>query len=245
MRIEKYKYLKNSKYEVVIDNEKYIMYEDIIIKYEILLKKEITKDKLNKILKEQTYYEAYYKSLKYISVKYRTKKEIVKYLEKYDYDKTIIENIIKQLEKENYINEEIYAKAYITDEINLKNNGPLKIEKDLVNLGIQKDVINKYIKIFTNELITEKINKIINKEIKLNKNKSLYVIKNKISNKLINLGYDKKDFIYLLENIKIDEKERYEQEYQKQYQKLSKRYEGKELELKIKQKMYAKGFTNY
>ena len=35
MRIDKYKYLKNSKYEVIIDNEKYIMYEDIIIKYDI------------------------------------------------------------------------------------------------------------------------------------------------------------------------------------------------------------------
>lgn len=244
MKINKYKYLKNSQYEVTIEEEKYIISEDIIIKHEILLKKEIAKKELEEILKEQGYYEAYYKAIKYISSKFRTSKEIYKYLEKYQYEKNIIEKVIKQLEKEKYIDEQIYTNAYIKDEINLKQHGPLKIKKDLLDLGISEETINKNLKLFTEDIIKEKINKIITKEIKLNKNKSSYILKNKISNKLITLGYEKKDFIQLLEKIKIDEKDIYEKEYNKLYQKLSKKYSGKELELKIKQKLYSKGFTN-
>ena len=36
MKIEKYKYLGNGKYKINIDNNEYIIYEDIILKYSIL-----------------------------------------------------------------------------------------------------------------------------------------------------------------------------------------------------------------
>ena len=52
-------------------------------------------------------------------------------------DKT---KLVEFLLKEGYINENIYTDAYITDQINLKITGPVKIENDLLKLGIDKIV---------------------------------------------------------------------------------------------------------
>jgi hypothetical protein len=68
------------------------------------------------------------------------------------------------------------------------------------------------------------------------------ILKNKITSSIINLGYytsiikeeiSKYDF-------KVD-KESYQREYNKIYKSLSRKYEGNELEYKIKQKLYQKG----
>lgn len=60
MKIEKYKYIGLGKYKVIIDNKEYIMYEDVIIKYNILSKNYIEEQDLKLFLKDNSYYEAYY-----------------------------------------------------------------------------------------------------------------------------------------------------------------------------------------
>ena len=130
MKIEKYKFLGNGRYQIVIDGVKYIIYEDIILKYNILSKNIITKNDLDNYLKDNVYYEAYYKAVKYIEIKLRSEFELKKYLVKFGYDENIVSKVINALKKDGYLNEEVYVEAYINDQINLKNVGPLKIVKD-------------------------------------------------------------------------------------------------------------------
>lgn len=242
MNITRYKFLGNGRYEVVIDNDRYIIYEDIILKYNILGKGNISVSELNTYLKDNTFYEAYYKAVKYINVKLRTSKEIFDYLVKAGYDVSFVPKVVDKIIKDGYINEEVYTECYINDQINLKVVGPLRIEKDLLGLGISKSVISKYIGNYSKEMQVSKINKFIAKEIKLNSNKSSYVLKNKILISLVNKGFYKDDIVRCLDNVVIDDSLMYEKEYKKIYDKLSKKYSGKELEYKAKQKMYQKGF---
>ncbi len=242
MKIEKYKYLGNGRYKVFIDKNDYIIFEDIILKYKILGKDNITKEELSKYLKENTFYEGYYKATSYINIKLRTKKEIEQYLSKNDFDSKVITKIIDKLTKDGYLNENIYTEAYINDQINLKIIGPLKIENDLIKLGIDKNIINKHLNCYTKEMQYEKIRKVIDKEIRLNKNKSSEMLKNKILMGLINKGFYRNDIILILDEFEIDDKDIYEKEYQKLYNKLSKKYSGQVLEYKIKEKLYQKGF---
>lgn len=242
MKIEKYKYLGNGKYKVTIDKEEFIIYEDIIIKYNLLSKDKIDKKELDKYLKDNSFYESYYLSLKYINTKMRTSKEIEKYLKKKEVDDKVIKEVIDKLKDDGYLNEDIYTKAYINDEINLRLSGPYKIKKDLIDLGISKEIIDKNIDIYTKDIVYEKIEKYVKKEIKLNKNKSSKMLKLKIINTLNSKGFSKEDILFILENISIDDKEIYDIEYKKIYDKLSKKYSGKELEYKVKQKMFQKGF---
>lgn len=241
MKIEKYKYLGNGKYKVIINKNDYIIYEDIILKYSLLTKELITEKELESFLKDNKYYEAYYKALKYINLKLRTKKEISKYLSK-EFEKHDIEKVINKLQQEGYLNEDIYAQAYITDQINLKIIGPKKIIKDLANLGIPEETSKKYIDSFTKEEQYNKINKVIEKEIRLNSTKSSYMLKNKVLNNLIEKGFYKEDIEECIANYTFDDSKIYEKEYKKVYEKLSKKYKGTALEYKVKEKMYQKGF---
>ncbi len=243
MKIEKYKYLGNGKYKISIDNSEHIIYEDIILKYSILGKESITQKELDTYIKDNEFYEAYYKSVSYIKTRLRSEKEIRKHLSK-DYSNKTIESVIERLIKEGYIDENIYTDAYITDQINLKINGPIKIENDLIKLGISKDIIEKHLINFTKDEQYKKIKKVIEKEIKLNKNKSEVMLKNKILKALIDKGFYKEDILNCIEDFSFDDSKIYEIEYRKAYDKLSKKYSGKELEYKVKEKMYQKGFKS-
>ena len=89
-----------------------------------------------------------------------------------------------------------------------------------------------------------KLKKIIFKKIKTNHNKSAKVLKQKLLMDLINNGFHQDIIKEVLNNIDISENEEIaKKEYQKYYNKLSKKYSGKELEYKLKQKMYSLGFN--
>lgn len=241
MKIQGYKYLGNSKYRVIINNEEYTLYEDVILKYDLLIKDVNEKD-LAKFLEENKRYEAYYVALKYIKTKLRTRKEIEEYLSKKDYNDFYIDYAVARLEQEKYIDERVYAKSYILDAINLKNIGPNKIVMELTNLGIDKNIVLDELSIFTNYIEEEKVYKYIEKSIKNNHNKSSYILKNKIKQNLINLGYNPNIINKYLNEYNIDDNKIYQKELEKVKSKLSKKYTGKELEYKIKQNMYRKGF---
>ena len=83
LKIEKYKFLGNGRYQVIISGDKYVIFADIILKYNILSKDCVSKDELDLYLRDNLYYEAYYKAIKYIEVKLRSEKEIVSYLKRY------------------------------------------------------------------------------------------------------------------------------------------------------------------
>lgn len=244
MKIEKYKKLKNGQYELnLIDNSTIIIHEDLILKYNLLIIKNIDETLKNKLLKENELYIAYDKSLKYLNIKMRSIDEMKNYLKKQMYDEKIINNVIDKLVVEKYLDDEKYTIYFINDKINLSNDGPLKIKKELEQRGINSQFINKYIINFNQITQEEKIEKIINKQIKANRNKSSVILKRKILDYLTNLGYEKSTINIILNKVyNYDDEEIKNKEYEKIYKKLSTKYSGYELEQRIKKKMYEKGF---
>ena len=243
MKIEKYKYLGNGKYKVTIEDENYIIYEDIILKHNILSKNDISKSELDLYLKDNEFFEAYYKAISYINIRLRCASEIKKYLSK-DFSLKTVDSVIDRLKQDGYLDESVYVQAFVYDQINLKTVGPLKIKNDLLMLKLPESLIDEFLETFTEELQREKIKKAVEKELRLNKNKSSLMIKNKILKSLIDKGFYKEDIVYCLENYDIDESDAYNAEYEKIKKKLSSKYSGKELEYKIKEKLYQKGFRN-
>ena len=245
MKILKYEKKKNGMYQVFFDNDFNVdIHEEIILKYGLLIKKEANDKEIDKMLDENKKYIAYNLSIKYLSAKMRSIKEVREYLYKYSFDKDTVDEVIELLLKEKYLDDSIYAKAFINDKILLSNDGPNKIRNKLKELGIKEDIIEKSILDFTDEIQIEKIDKIINKQVKTNRNKSAFALKNKITDYLCNLGYYKSLVIECLNKTSIKEdKDLMKKEYEKIYNKLSKKYSGNELEYKVKQKMYALGFN--
>ena len=82
MKILKYKKDKQNVYKVETNKGEYKLYDDIIIKNELLLKKEISNKKWQEIIKENNKLKAYYDAIKSISIKMRTEREIENILKK-------------------------------------------------------------------------------------------------------------------------------------------------------------------
>ena len=101
MKIGKYTKLKSNKYSVVIDDITVKLYDDVIVKYELLRLKEID----DKLFKEITEYndrlEAFYKSLKYITKKLRTETKEKAALE--DVKEDITETLASEYLAENSV----------------------------------------------------------------------------------------------------------------------------------------------
>ena len=245
IKIDKFVKQKDGNYKLKLeDSSELIVHEDLILKYELLLTKNLEQEKIETIKEEQKIYDLYNVALKYIKVKIRSVKEIKLYLEKKQYNQNQINHAIDLLLKQGYLNNELYVKALIHDRIHLSNDGPLKIKNELEKNDILEEIIDKYLNEFTEELEKERIEKLVKKQISQNHNKSNNMIKKKIEMNLVNLGYHKSLINEVLSSINIEDKDIYKKEYEKLEKKLSRKYQGKELELKIKQKLYQKGFRN-
>lgn len=240
MVIEKFKKMANNRYKIIFDNSELITYDEVIINNNLLYKKEIDNDLYEKILEENKYYDLYNKCIKLISNKMRSVEEIIKYLKKEDTSSKDIESIITKLTNIGLLNDSRYTKAYVSDKIKFTSAGPYKIEKELIDLGIDEDIIKKELTNISLEEIRNKISKYIN--MKLRKNKySEYIFKQKVINELINLGYSRDIILEELESIHIESN--ITKDYNKLYNKLSKKYDDKELYINIKNKLYQKGYT--
>ena len=82
MKIQKFVKDNGNKYKVYVDDEVYKLYDDIIVKYGLTMKSSIIQEELEKVLEENDKLSSYYESIKYISRKMRSTKEIKDYLTK-------------------------------------------------------------------------------------------------------------------------------------------------------------------
>ncbi len=243
MKIIKYKLMSKDRYKVTFDTgSDIILYEDIILKYNLLTKNNINLELLEEIMNENIYYEAYDRCLTYIETKLRTTTEISSYLENKGYDNSVIKSVIEKLTDNGFLNEKVYIEAYVNDKINLSNIGPYKIKRELLSLKLDENLIDEYLSKIPDNVWKDKIEKIIDKKLKLNKNKSSNNIKSKLKVDLFNLGYDNNLIDNSIENIKINDTKAIKDEYTKAYNKYSKKYNDYELTYQIKSYLYRKGF---
>lgn len=153
-----------------------------------------------------------------------------------------VDYAIDKLKKEGYIDEKMYTKAYINDEITLTLNGPKKIDANLTKLGISKSVIDEYLSLVDKSTWQERINKIIDKRSKSN-TVGFNLFKNKMYSHLIGLGYYSDDIKEVLDNYTLDTKDTFKNEADKTWRLFKNKYDEKTAVLKFKNKMYSKGFS--
>ena len=188
MKILKYEKKGNNTYKIYLENNQTInLYEDVIIKHNLLYKKEIDKTLLEKLDKDNNKEDIYNKCIKYISVRIRSINEIKEYLKRKEIDSLLIEKTIDKLIKNNLLNDELFTKAFVNDKLHFTTMGPYRIEQELKKHKIDSNIIHKYLNNIDEELIDNKINKQITKLIKSNRKKQN--IRNKIYTNLLSLGY--------------------------------------------------------
>ncbi len=199
MKIEKYELTKKNSYNIYLSNGEVItLNERVITKNELLLRKEINSELYDKLKYENNIYDAIDKAIKYISVRLRSTKEIKDYLIKKGYSLDVVEAAIKELLNNKYLNDDIFTKAYIKDKLTFTSKGDYKIKMELVQLGIDNNIIESNIAMIDEDMLINRIKKSIEKDIKTNKKYKGIVLKNKIYNHLITQGYSKEKVLNVI-----------------------------------------------
>lgn len=245
IKIIKYKKSSNGKYKVFLDNDKeLLLYEDVILKYNLLLTKEIDDNTLIEIDKYNQECDVYFVALNSIKNRFKSIYDLRFTLIKKEYPEDLIDKAIDKLINQGYLNDRSFTKSYINNKMITSNYGPYKIERELEDKKIPSDIIKEELEVFTDEEQTIRINKLIDKGIKTNHNRGGVVLKQKIYNDLKLLGYD----IFLINSVINNydfgnDQDIAKKEYDKLYKKYSRKYSGDELKRVIAQKMYLKGLS--
>lgn len=242
MKIEKIEKLKNGKYKIIVNGEEITTYDDLILKYGILFKKDIDSNLYNNIIKENNYYDIYNDALKFAMKKMRSKKEMSDYLKKSELALDEQKDILDKLINVGVVNDLMFTRAYINDKVLLSKEGIGKIKKGLITNGIDSSIIEKEIANIDEKEMYNKLYKLVTKKLNSNHKYSNTILKNKIINEMIELGYNKDDIISILDNNVIDDYDILLKEYNKVYTRYSKKLSGCDLENKIRQILYSKGF---
>ena len=233
--------MSGGKYKVTTDKFDLVLYEEVILKYNLLITKEIDPLDVEKISNDNMYYEVYYSALNSIKSRFRSVYDMRVLLTKKEYPTDMIDSVIDKLLEQGYLNDLSFTKSFINNQMITTNKGPNKIKQELLEHKVDCD-IDKELEVFDLDLQLEKMDKLANRFYKSNRNRGGNVLRQKITNDLYNYGYNGSLIDKVLSNYDFsNDKELAKKEYDKLYRKLSRKYNGSELERKIKEKMYMKG----
>lgn len=243
MQIIKYTKKGSNKYELTLkDNTKLLVYTDLILEYNLLIRKNLDTNTLKEIKSANLKLDCYYKTLKYLK-NTKCTNDIKNYLK--DYPSNIVDYTIKRLTKEGYLNDNNYIKSYINTKINLSNDGYYKIYYYLKNKDLDETIIKNYLNDIEDNIWLDKINKIVNTKLKSNTKYSNNLLISKIKTYLKTLGYQDYLINIALDNINLDtskEDEKLEKDYLKLFNKYKNKYEKNKLNYILIGKLYQKGY---
>lgn len=245
MKVIKYKKMANSRYKVYLEeNHELLLYEDVILKYNLLIRKDIDEKLIIEMDKYNQEIDVYYVALNSIKNRFRSVYELREILLKKEYPIDLIDKAIDKLIKQGYLNDRSYCKSFINNQMITTNNGPFKIIRELNEKKVDSNIIDEEIEVFSNEEQIPRIKKLIEKGIKSNHNRGGVILKQKIYNDLRNLGYDIALINSIISTYNFEnDLDIAKKEYDKLYKKYSRKYSGDELKYKIREKLYLKGLS--
>lgn len=243
MNIIKYKKIGNSKYKVELDDgTSLVLYEDVILKYQLLITKCIDSDNIDSINKDNMQEDVYYVALNSLKSRMKSINDLRVLLLNKEYPSDMVDIAINKLIDQGYLNDENFVRCYINNQMITTSNGPDRIKKDLLDKKIDINIIDSNLDIFNDEEQIIRINKIIEKRIKSNNSRGGVVLKSKIYNDLKVLGYNSELINRVLSDYSFDnDNELAKKEYDKLVRKYSRKYSGYELKRIVNEKLYMKG----
>lgn len=191
--------------------------------------------------------KAYRLSLKRLSRRDYTRLEISNYLKsKLDIDEDAIEEVLELLEKQRFVDDGRYAEEKISYlRYQLRGNGWIK--HDLMKRGIDEYDIDRYLEVEDQEVY---VNRGIERSIsflKRTKNGSKQERMNKLKEHLLRQGFEFNVLSSIMNQVEdnydeTDELDSLRKVMKQSYKRLSRKYEGYELNTKIMQNARSKGY---
>lgn len=143
---------EKKKFHVSFDNgEEIKISEDTLVNFGLYKWQEVEEEFVENLKFEDEKSEALLLSYKFLQ-RNKTKHQLVDYLYKNKIQRDIIDLVLPILEEKNYLNDEDYARRYLSDALNIKKYGKIKTRYMLMSKGIDKKIIEKVMEDYDYEL---------------------------------------------------------------------------------------------
>lgn len=236
------------RYNIYINDEySFSVDESTLIKFGLTKGKVLDQFEIDEINYEDEIAKAFNAGLYYLSFQMRSEHEVKKKLLDKGYGESVVLEAIQKLSKLGFLNDETYSKALLESKKRFQKKGPYAIKEDLRKKGIDKSLQDKVLGTFSYDEQKQLATQLAEKTVKLNSKKTPTQIKQKIQETLLRKGYSFSIVEDVLSDIQIQKEEDEWQDLiglqgEKVWNKYSKKYEGFELHIKVKQVLYQKGF---
>ena len=116
-----------------------------LLKFNLKVEKELTKEEIEKILEEAEYKDIRDKLLNYATLRPRSEKEIDDWFYKKKVHESMHKRLKDKLRKLDLLDDEEFAKWWVSQRQEFKPRGPKLLYAELLNKGIDKKIISKAI----------------------------------------------------------------------------------------------------
>lgn len=238
----------SNRFNVFLDEEyAFSISEDVYIKFHLYKGKEMTAAEIDVIKQADDVQRAYLLAVHYLSYRMRTEQEMRTHLREKDLLNDVIENVIARLYEEGLLNDKSFAMAFINDRMNRSTKGPNVVRRELMEKGITKHIIDETLTVYTKEEQINKAYTLGEKEAKKSSRHPLKRRKNQLKSRLLRRGFTKDVVFEVVEMVEFDVDEENEflllkKEADKLYTKYKNKYEHYELTMRLKQRLYSRGF---
>ncbi|MEM4260119.1 MAG: regulatory protein RecX [Candidatus Woesearchaeota archaeon] len=181
---------RDNRVNVFVDGNFFVGLTDKqLIDFDIYKGKKVSEKELNKIKNQSNYGKIKDKAISLISIRPRSKKELKDKLILKKYDLSLIDEVIKDLEKEKLLDDKIFAKQWVYHRTEFSGLGKRKIELELFKKGVNKDIAKKEVSKITDNQQFDKAFNLALKKYSLIKNEDKYKKIEKTSAFLARKGY--------------------------------------------------------
>lgn len=209
----------------------------------------VAKKTIDELLEDEKVALAYQSCIKKLSLKDRTRKEILDFLtQKTDLKRNQISDLIAHLEKRNYINDVRYTNSAIANLSSLLQ-GKQRIIRTLKQKGIPQDLIDNALKVDDEEIEIRNALRYAEKIKPTIKDVSLKMKLQKLSNKLLSQGYEYDIINTVMKSLSFSEDERNQatnclNAANKAVKKYAVKYQGADLKNHVYSYLAQKGFES-
>ena len=237
---ERYNIYLNEEYAFAVD-------EGTLIKFGLTKGKTLEQFDIDEIVYEDEIAKAFNKALNYLSYQMRSEQEVRKKLLAAEYGEAVIEEAIRKLEKLGFLNDESYSKALLETKKRTAKKGPRAIKQDLIKKGIDKSLQQEVLKQYSYEEQIQNAKDLAEKLVRTGDKNTPAQVKQKIQDLLMRKGYSFDIVSEVLDQMEItrndDEwNDLITKQGDKIWSKYSLKLTGSQLNMKVKQALYQKGF---
>lgn len=123
---------------------------DIFKKYNFISGEELNEDSIERLRKENEFFEAKISALRFLSIRNHSRNELRQKLLRKKFSEEIIEKVLNELSQLSYLNDKKFAEQFFNELIG-KHFGPLKIKNEMMKRGIDKQIMDEILRDYFND----------------------------------------------------------------------------------------------